>query len=204
LVLSDSRHQPLTVRQIIFRGTGTKEIAAAIGFAALFSNIDGNDNTATGNSALSVFTTGSNNIALGARAGENLDTGDNNIDIGNVGGTHESNTIRIGTEGTQTLTFIAGISGASVTGIPVVINGNGRLGLRPSSQRFKTEIKPMDNASEAIFALKPITFRYKKEIDANRTPKFGLVAEEVEKVNPDLVVRAAQSTIFRKNSNLPL
>ena len=168
----------------------------ATGVAALFSNIDGNDNTATGTSALSVFTSGSNNIALGAGAGDNLNTGDNNIDIGNVGGSHESNTIRIGTQGTQTITFIAGISGASVIGIPVVINGNGRLGLRPSSQRFKTEVKPMDKASEAILALKPVTFRYKHELDAADTPQFGLVAEDVEKVNPDLVARDDQGKPF--------
>ena len=161
----------------------------ATGLAALFSNIDGNDNTATGTSALSVFTSGSNNIALGAGAGDNLNTGDNNIDIGNVGGSHESNTIRFGTQGTQTITFIAGISGASVTGIPVVINGNGRLGLRPSSQRFKTEVKPMDKASEAILALKPVSFRYKHDLDPAGIAQFGLVAEEVEKVNPDLVAR---------------
>jgi trimeric autotransporter adhesin len=164
----------------------------ATGFAALFSNIDGNDNTATGKSALSGLTSGSNNIALGAGAGDNLNTGDNNIDIGDAGASHESNTIRIGTQGTQTITFIAGISGASITGIPIVINGNGRLGLRPSSQRFKTDIKQMDRVSEAIFALKPVTFRYNKQIDPDRTPEFGLVAEEVEKVNPNLVARDEQ------------
>jgi hypothetical protein len=164
----------------------------ATGLAALFSNIDGNNNTAIGNSALSVFTSGSNNIALGALAGENLNTGDNNIDIGNVGGSHESNTIRIGTQGTQTITFVAGISGASVTGMPVVINGNGRLGVRPSSQRFKDAIKPMDNASEAILALKPVTFRYKQTLDPEGIPQFGLVAEQVEKINPDLVARDEQ------------
>jgi hypothetical protein len=161
----------------------------ATGLAALFSNIDGNNNTATGNSALSGFTSGSNNIALGALAGDNLNTGDNNIDIGNVGGSHESNTIRIGTQGTQTITFIAGVSDASVTGVPVVINGNGRLGVRPSSQRFKTEVKPMDKASEAILALKPVTFRYKDDLDPAGIAQFGLVAEEVEKVNSDLVAR---------------
>ena len=72
-----------------------------------------------------------------------------------------------------------------------MINANGQLGTAPSSARFKEEIKPMDKASEAILALKPVTFRYKKEIDAERTPQFGLVAEEVEKVNPDLVARDA-------------
>ena len=161
----------------------------AIGSGALISNTDGNNNTATGYAAFSGLVGGSNNIALGAEAGGNLHEGDNNIDIGNVGFGRESNVIRIGTQGTQTEIFIAGISGASGTGTPVVVNGNGRLGVRPSSQRFKTEVKPMDKASEAILALKPVTFRYKKEIDPDNAPEFGLVAEDVEKVNPDLVTR---------------
>jgi len=129
------------------------------------------------------------NTALGSGAGSNLTSGDNNIYIKNDGVSVESNTIRIGTQGTQNRTFIAGISGSAVNGSPVKINGSGRLGVAPSSARFKDEIKPMDRASEAIYALKPVTFRYKKEIDAERTPEFGLVAEEVEKINPDLVAR---------------
>jgi trimeric autotransporter adhesin len=84
----------------------------------------------------------------------------------------------------HTATYIAGISGSAVK-----INGSGQLGTAPSSARFKDEIKPMDKASKAIVALKPVTFRYKKEIDPDRTTQFGLVAEQVEKVNPDLVVR---------------
>jgi hypothetical protein len=89
----------------------------------------------------------------------------------------------------HTATFIAGISGRPVVGSTVVVNANGKLGTPPSSARFKDGIKPMDKASEAILALKPVTFRYNKEVDAERTPQFGLVAEDVEKVNPDLVVR---------------
>jgi hypothetical protein len=92
----------------------------------------------------------------------------------------------------HTATFIAGISGAAITGRPVMINGNGRLGTAPCSARYKDEIKPMDAASEVILALKPVTFRYKKEIDADRTPQFGLIAEDVEKVNPNLVARDEQ------------
>jgi hypothetical protein len=147
---------------------------------------------ADGHQALYSNTTGSGNIALGDLAGINLTTGDNNIDIGNSGVAGESNTIRIGTQGTQNRTFIAGISGAAVIGRPVMINGNGRLGTPPCSARYKDEIKPMDAASEVILALKPVTFRYKKEIDADRTPQFGLIAEDVEKVNPNLVARDDQ------------
>jgi len=86
--------------------------------------------------------------------------------------------------------FIGQIFGAtSVTGIPVLINSNDRLGTMTSSRRFKEEIKLMERASEALLALKPVTFRYKKNIDAAGTSQFGLVAEDVEKVNPDLIVR---------------
>jgi trimeric autotransporter adhesin len=89
----------------------------------------------------------------------------------------------------HTATYIAGISGSAVNGSAVKINGSDQLGTAPSSARFKDEIKPMDKASKAILALKPVTFRYKKKIDPDRTTQFGLVAEQVEKVNPDLVVR---------------
>ena len=166
----------------------------ANGAFALFSNTEGSFNVANGDSALFSNTTGGANIALGYNAGFHLTTGGNNIDIGNNGATAESDTIRIGTG--QTRTFIAGISGATVTGTPVVVNANGQLGVAPSSQRFKDEIKSMDNASEAILALKPVTFRYEKDIDPDGIPQFGLVAEEVEKVNPDLVVRDANREIY--------
>src|SRR5215813_13551927 len=100
---------------------------------------------------------------MGAFAGSALTTGNNNIDIGNQGGVGESNTIRIGIQGTQTNAFIAGVSGTTVAkSAGVFIDANGRLGTKSSSQRFKDEIKPMDKTSEAIHALKPVTFRYKK------------------------------------------
>jgi hypothetical protein len=115
--------------------------------------------------------------------------GSNNIDIGNLGVAGEANTIRIGTQGTQRKAFIGGISATAVSGTAVMISSSGQLGVAPSSVRFKEEIKPMDEASESILALKPVTFRYNKEIDPHCTPQFGLVAEDVEKVNPGLVVR---------------
>ena len=163
----------------------------ANGHNALIFNSTGNDNTATGSFALVFNTIGNQNIALGNFAGSNLTTGNNNIDIGNQGVTAEANTIRIGTQGTQTKTFIAGINGTGVMGVAVKINAAGQLGTASSSQRFKTEIKPMDKASEAILALKPVTFLYKKELDPEGLPQFGLVAEEVEKVNPALIARDA-------------
>src|SRR5207253_1501714 len=168
----------------------------AIGYFALFSNTTGNSNTANGYDALLNNTTGVGNIALGNFAGSNLTTGDNNIDIGNQGVAAEANTIRIGARGTQTQTFIAGVTGAAVIGVAVKVNAAGQVGTAPSSQRFKTEIKPMDKSSEAILALKPVTFHYKKELDPEGILQFGLVAEEVEKVNPDLVARDAQGKIY--------
>ena len=138
-------------------------------------------------------TTGNSNIALGDSAGTNLTTGSNNIDIGNKGKAGESNYIRIGTKGTQTHTLIAGISGATVAGgVGVIIDTNGHLGTVVSSERFKDKVKPMDKASEVILALKPVTFRYKKELDPAGIPQFGLVAEQVAKVDPDLVARDDQ------------
>lgn len=166
------------------------------GVAALNSNTTGFNNTANGWHALQ-FTTGSNNIAVGAEAGINLTSGNNNIDIGNAGVAAESKTIRIGTRGTQRNTFIAGISGITVAnGVGVIIDNNGHLGTIVSSQRFKTAIKPIDKTSEAILALNPVTFRYKHELDPEGIPQFGLVAEDVEKVNPDLVARDEQGKVY--------
>ena len=164
----------------------------ALGSNALFFLTTGDNNTAVGHDAGVNLTTGNNNTALGRSAGANLTTNDsNNIDIGfNVGGVAgESNTIRIGNFDI-TDTFIRGISGATIaTGGAVFVASDGHLGTITSSRRFKEDIKPMDKASEALFSLKPVTFRYKKEIDRTATLQFGLVAEDVEKINPDLVVR---------------
>ena len=165
----------------------------ANGAGALADSTTGSNNTATGYDALLFNTTGSNNIAVGYQAGQNLTTGNNNIDIGNTGNAGESNTIRIGKRGVQNTTVIAGIRGTTISGgIAVMIDANGRLGTTTSSARFKENIQPMDKASEAILSLKPVTFRYKHEIDPKGIPQFGLAAEEVEKVNPDLVVRDEQ------------
>src|SRR5207302_5667320 len=104
----------------------------------------------------------------------------------------EAATIRIGVQGTQTKTFVAGVRGVTVAGgVGVIVGSNGQLGTVVSSARFKEAIKPMDKVSEAILALQPVTFRYKQELDPDGIPQFGLVAEEVEKVNPDLVARDA-------------
>ncbi len=166
----------------------------ADGVSALANNVTGNLNTAIGVNALFNNTTGSNNIALGFLAGDNV-TGENNIDIGAEGVADESNTIRIGTN--QRGTFIAGIRGATTANsnaIPVLIDSAGQLGTLSSSRRFKKDIKPMDKSSEAILALKPVTFHYKN--DKTGTPQFGLIAEEAAEVNPDLVVRDDHGEIY--------
>jgi Chaperone of endosialidase len=159
-------------------------VNTAIGAGALF-NSTGNGNTAIGTDAL-VNATGGFNTAFGRFAGENVTTADNVICIGaDVAGQNVSNTC-----------YIGNIFGVTSTGAAAVyVNSDGKLGTVVSSRRFKDEIEPMDKASEAILALKPVTFRYKHEIDPTRSPQFGLVAEQVEKVNPDLVVRDAEGKV---------
>ena len=174
----------------------------ALGSSALASNILGIANVAIGDSALS-NTDAFFNTVVGYAAGQNLtlSTSVENIYIGDSAGFtagDESGTIRIGSvfAGT-TACFIHGISGATASGgVAVYVNTDGKLGTLTSSARFKDQIKPMDKASEAILALKPVTFRYKKEIDRNGIPQFGLVAEDVEKINPDLVARDAKGEVY--------
>ena len=162
---------------------------AASGAYALYSNTGGY-NTADGYQALYKNTVGSHNIALGYNAGYNLTTGSNNIDIGNPGLAVEANTIRIGAVRAQANTYIAGVNGVTVpSGVGVIIDTNGHLGTVVSSKRFKDNVRPMDKESEAVLSLQPVTFRYKHELDPADVPQFGLVAEEVAKVNSDLVAR---------------
>ena len=168
----------------------------AFGNDALNSNSQGSNNTAIGVGAL-LETLGSNNVGLGYLAGQYIGIGSDNIEIGNDGLPSDSRTIRIGAKQVHRKTFIAGINEATVpTGVPVIVDANGHLGTTTSSGRFKEAIKPMDKTSETILALKPVTFRYKRELDPARIPQFGLVAEQVEKVNPDLVVRDAEGKAF--------
>ena len=164
--------------------------------SALFYNTTGEENTASGDGALLSNTTGSYNIALGFAAGSSLTTGSNNIDIGNTGVAGESNTIRIGRTDSNGPTYIAGIWGGNPGGglSPVYVNSSGQLGAQASSRRFKKDIATMDAASEALLSLKPVTFHYKS--DNTGTPQFGLIAEEVAKVNPDLVVRDKNGEIY--------
>ncbi len=169
----------------------------ATGFQALNNNTTGGDNAAFGDQALLSSTTGGGNTAVGAFALLNNTTGVTNTALGfnaGFGITTADNVIVIGTnvagQNVDHGCFIGEIFGqTSSSGTAVFINSEGRLGTATSSRRFKEAIKPMDQASESLFALEPVTFHYKKEIDPTSTPQFGLVAEEVEKVDPALVVR---------------
>jgi len=197
---------------LLFNTTGFQN--TAVGTAALLNNTIGNGNTATGINALLSNTTGSGNTANGGRALVNNTIGSENTAIGGAalannstgalnvalgddagsGVTTANNVIAIGTqvagENVSDTCYIGNIfNQTSSGGAGVFVNSAGKLGTGTSSRRFKDDIKPMYQTSEALFALKPVTFHYKKEIDPARTSQFGLVAEEVEKVNPDLIVR---------------
>ena len=193
----------LGINTLLFNTTGTENAACganallsnttgdsntANGFDALYDNTTGVSNTASGARALSNNTTGDANTALGANAGINLTAGSGNVYIGAgmLGIASDSNACYIRSIFLQT----------SSGGTPVYINSAGKLGTDTSSRRFKEEIKPMGGASEALFALKPVTFRYKKAMDPQGIPQFGLVAEDVEEVNPDLVVRDKEGKVY--------
>jgi hypothetical protein len=160
----------------------------AVGTGALFSNTVMNGSTAVGEFALH-GSTGGSNIALGHSAGSNITAGASNIDIGNTAPGDESNTIRIGTVGTQTATFIAGINGAtSASGTAVFVNTGGQLGTATSSLRFKEDVEDMGEMSGGLMRLRPVTFRYKPgQDDGSRLRQYGLIAEEVAQVDPGLV-----------------
>jgi len=185
-----------TGRLALFNNT-TGSFNTAHGVDALYSNTAGDGNTANGLSALAFNTTGAFNIALGTSAGQNLTTGNRNIDIGNLGVANEGSTIRIGTTGEQSATYIAGIAGQTVGagGSTCYVDNDGKLGVFLSAHRFKTDIADMATASEAILALRPVTFHYKPELDKTGIPQFGLVAEEVEAINPDLVTRDKEGKV---------
>ena len=162
---------------LAFNTTGNYN--TAIGYEALFSNITGDNNTAIGDNAL-YRNTGPGNVALGVSAGGILTTGSGNVCLGASvhGVASESNTTRI-----------KNVYSSVASDRAVYVTADNKIGTLVSSRRFKEEIKPMDKASEAILALKPVTFRYKKDIESNGSIMFGLIAEDVEKADPNLVTR---------------
>jgi hypothetical protein len=173
----------------LFNNTTGNENTAA-GANALFDNSTGIRNTAVGRSALR-HSTGTKNIAIGFQAGATLVNGNNNIYLGNSGNGDESQTIRIGTA--QTQTFIAGINFAAVSGATVTVDDNGQLGVPFSSARYKQDIAPMGPQSEKLLQLQPVTFAYKD--DSKGTTHYGLIAEQVATVYPELVTRTATGEV---------
>ena len=175
----------LGVNAMDFNTTGSSN--TAIGFQSLFSNTTGNYNTAVGANALSNATSGGSNIAVGRLAGSGITSGTNNIDIGNSAPGNESSTIRIGN--TQTRAFLAGVNGVTVSsGVAVYIDSNGQLGTVTSSRRFKEDVQGMGDVTADLMKLRPVTFHYKAPYDDGaRLLQYGLIAEEVAKVLPDLV-----------------
>lgn len=172
---------------------------AALGYSALFKNKTGFRNSAVGQNALVNNTSGRYNTAIGYGAGQKITAGNDNVAVANPGVTGDSHTMRLGKQGSEgtigsgvTRTFIAGINAVSTgmaDAVPVVIDSNGQLGTINSSRRFKEDIQPMGSTSERLRALRPVTFRYKQPFEDGSTPvQFGLVAEEVAAVFPELVV----------------
>jgi hypothetical protein len=178
----------------------TGENNTAIGAFAMAGNTTGGGNTAIGTSALQNSTTGNNNIAIGLLAAGNASgSNSNNIHIGSPGSAADSGTIRIGTPGTQTAFFAAGVRGVTTANndaIPVVIDSAGQLGTVSSSRRFKEDIQDMADASSGLMRLRPVTFRYQKPFaDGSKPIQYGLIAEEVAEVYPDLVAHSADGQI---------
>ncbi len=159
----------------------------ANGASALRANTTGAGNTAVGVGALQSTTIGGNNTALGAYAGSNITSGWRNIDIDNFGEKGDAGIIRVGTSGKQFATYIAGINGVHLTGSAVYISSSGQLGVLASSERYKTAIEPMAQRTEKLTQLRPVTFRLKT--DPKGELQYGLIAEEVAKVYPELVIR---------------
>jgi hypothetical protein len=180
---------------LFFNTTGNEN--TGVGAGVLSSNTTGSANTAVALDALSSNTTGDNNTAIGEAALNSNTTGSGNTVVGFNSGfavTTANNVICIGSQvagaNVNDSCYIGSIFGQTASdGTAVFINSDGKLGTATSSKRFKEDIKPMDKTSEALFSLKPVSFHYKKEIDPTSTSQYGLIAEEVEKVNPDLVVR---------------
>jgi Chaperone of endosialidase len=159
----------------------------AVGYAALYRNTTGSNNSAQGFYALQNNTVGSNNIAIGQFAGNNITGGSSNIDIGSRGVYGDVGTIRIGDSTSQSSAYIAGVSSAKVTGSAVYVTSTGQLGVMASSERYKTAIASMGSTSEKLQQLRPVTFHLKT--DPQGVTQYGLIAEEVAKVYPELVIR---------------
>ena len=172
------------------RNNSKGDANTAQGYSALLVNTTGSYNTALGYEAL-YNSTGSRNTAVGYNAGIHLQSGDNNIYLGNTGPSTESTTMRLGS--VQTRTFIAGVKGVPISGAMVTINNAGQLGIVASSARYKRDIADMRERSQGLYQLRPVTFRYKQDAQGQR--QYGLIAEDVAKVYPELVTKGADGKV---------
>jgi hypothetical protein len=192
--------------------TNTGSFNTATGSICMQSNTSGMDNTADGYGALQTVSTGSSNtavgfialqmatgssnVAIGASAGQNVSAGSNNIHISNQGISSDNAVVKIGTQGVQTSTFLAGISGVNISGVPVLVSSSGQLGVASSSRRFKQDIADMGDATANLMRLRPVTYRYKQPFEDGSQPlQYGLIAEEVVQVYPELVAHSADGKI---------
>ncbi len=180
------------VNALVFNTTGTSN--AANGDSALYSNTEGNYNTANGYRALYSNTTGFYNTANGVQTLVSNTTGFNNTAIGHFAGANITGSGNVcigafvyGLAGENSTTRIGNVYDSVATGRTVYVNDDNKIGTLSSSRRYKDEIRAMAKASEAILSLRPVSFRYKNEIDPTRSLSFGLIAEEVAQVDPDLV-----------------
>jgi hypothetical protein len=159
----------------------------AFGYAGLRSMTTGSQNIGFGYQSLYNDSTGSNNIAMGYQSALNVVSGSNNIEIGSSGAALDSGVIRFGTQGRQTTTYLAGVSDAKITGAAVYVTSSGQLGVLASSERYKTAISPLGSDTEKLMQLRPVSFHLKT--DPTGAVQYGLIAEEVDKVYPELVIR---------------
>lgn len=173
--------------------TGSNNTAA--GANALYGQhgMTGSNNTAVGVNALQHVSTGDNNIAYGYQSGLSVTTGSHNIDIGNEGAETDNGIIRIGRPGIQSATYISGIDTNVVTGAAVYVTSSGELGVLASSERYKTAIEPLDDDADRLQLLRPVSFHLKN--DPAGSIQYGLIAEEVNKVYPELVIHDAAGNI---------
>jgi hypothetical protein len=192
-ILHNTGSDVFTENTFVGRGAGNETTPGSgntgVGYVALtLAGAGSANNVAVGQFALRNLDTGSGNIAIGGNAGSAIVTGSNNIYIGNQGPGNESGQIRIGDAALQNGTVIAGIYGGAISGLGVVINAGGRLGTTPSSRRYKSEIHDIGAESDGLMSLRPVAFKYTPEVDPTGTRRFGLIAEEVAEIYPDLVV----------------
>ena len=191
-LFGDSGGRNTAVGSVALSANFSGSANTAVGASALAQSGFGSENTALGEEALANNLDGNFNVAIGYQAANNVLSGNsNNIHIGSLGSLNDNGTVRIGTTGSQTSFFVAGVRGVTTANndaLPVMIDSNGQLGTVSSSRRFKEDIQDMREASAGLMQLRPVTFRYQKPFaDGSKPIQYGLIAEDVAAVYPDLV-----------------